>query len=120
KGFGSLKRSRELARGAWSKIFIVYSIATFIVLLPFSALRVGTWLTIPGADTLTPGPGVQPLLMALDVLLSSLTSPFAIGATTLLYYDQRVRKEGLDVELEAAAIEDAPGAAGPLLPPAAL
>ena len=52
--------------------------------------------------------------------MSSLTSPFAIGATTLLYYDQRVRKEGLDIELEAAAIDAAPDAAGPELPPASL
>ena len=37
-------------------------------------------------------------------LLRTLTIPFSLGATVLLYYDRRVRTEALDVQMMAESL----------------
>ncbi|KUG59307.1 hypothetical protein AVL62_06405 [Serinicoccus chungangensis] len=44
---------------------------------------------------------------ALQLVVGALTIPFTAGVTALLYLDQRIRREGLDVSLVAAAQERA-------------
>jgi hypothetical protein len=53
----------------------------------------------------TDGPGWL-LLGAGGVMASIVTTPVVAAATTLYYLDLRVRTEGLDLELEAAAVLD--------------
>jgi len=44
------------------------------------------------------------VLVALGaVIASTLTTPFQAGVTGLLYFDQRMRREGLDITLQRAA-----------------
>jgi hypothetical protein len=38
-----------------------------------------------------------------QVLVGAITAPFTAGVVALLYVDQRIRKEGLDVQLIAAS-----------------
>lgn len=38
-----------------------------------------------------------------SVVVGTLTTPFSAGANTLLYIDQRIRREALDVQLVRAA-----------------
>ena len=49
------------------------------------------------------------------LITGALTTPFTAGVDALLYVDQRIRREGFDVQLIAAAQADAtrqwPGAA---------
>jgi hypothetical protein len=52
------------------------------------------WLNIAGAVAGTIG--------------ATLTAPFMIIGLALIYYDARIRMEGLDVELTLAALDRAP------------
>ena len=44
-----------------------------------------------------------------QILVGAITTPFTSAVTALQYVDQRIRKEGLDVELIAASKANAPG-----------
>jgi len=50
-------------------------------------------------------------------MTESIVGPLLTIAMTLFYYDQRVRREGFDLELMMAALQ--PGATLPDTPPAA-
>jgi len=115
-----LQRSRDLAKKSWRKIGLVYLISTLIAAVPgaaFGVARVGVsfWNLKPG-EPFKPNE-IGPLGFALQILVQALITPFSVGVMTLLYYDQRVRKEGLDVELAAAAIREQAGPAGRPAPP---
>jgi hypothetical protein len=99
-----LKRSAALARGALGKILVVAVISGIIAALP--AMAVGASLGF--YSSFTAGEPPSRIGFALEVLATSLTAPFSVGAMTLLYYDQRVRKEGLDVTLAGKALEELP------------
>jgi hypothetical protein len=107
----SLRRSRELVRGAWWRTFgillLVNVIAQFlagILSVPFTVLTllVG-YLTGDGASV---NPyDILPLLVTSvgTIAASAVTWPFTAVATALLYVDRRMRREALDVELARAA-----------------
>lgn len=105
-------RSQHLARGAWLKIFVVTIIYTIIAAMPAVILQVGGVFWAQAAqqsqqDALV----IMPIWITVGgVLVSALTGPYSSAALTLLYYDQRVRKDGLDVELAAAAVDSLPSA----------
>lgn len=110
---GVLKRSALLARGAYWKISVVWFVGGLIYGLPLLAVGAGS-----GAAELVArsgdGPGwLSPLATVLVWLVSALAMPFTAALNTLLYYDQRVRKDGLDVQLAAERATPAP-------PPAAM
>jgi hypothetical protein len=89
-----LKRSGQLAANSRGKIFGVMTVAWILAAIPQWALN---WLTGSGGRT-EPSLAVQ----LSSLLITIVVLPFSVGVTTLLYYDQRVRKEGLDVKLAAA------------------
>ena len=98
----SLKRSIVLTKGSRSRILTVYTM--FIVLtwvvsaaLVFPAVGVGTLL----------GPGMlsAALVHLANFVAGALTGPLITVALSLLYYDERVRKEGLDLQLMMAALD---------------
>ncbi len=96
-------RSRDLARGSWLKIFVVMVLYSIIASLPLVLVEGGGMLALGLADY--QANVVRPAWMTISSLLgSALLTPFSHCALTLLYYDQRVRKEGLDVELAARAV----------------
>jgi uncharacterized membrane protein (Fun14 family) len=106
----AIQRSYTLAKGAKGRIFVVTTVAGIIAFLPAFALGLATGLTS------TVGTGAEgepifveqeetPLVFSLRLLVQALTAPFSAGAMTLLYYDQRVRKEGLDIEMSASALD---------------
>ena len=112
----AIQRSFALAKGSKAKIFIVTVIAGIIAFLPSFSLEIAVGL----ASTTGPGPDGEPivltdehspLIFCLQLFIQSLTVPFSAGSMTLLYYDQRVRKEGLDVEMSATALDGLPGGA---------
>ena len=99
-----LTRSRELAKGVWGKIFIVSVITWFLMLMP-ALFVVGGAAVVGDLNTTT---GEMPaMFMAINSIVTALTMPFASATVVLLYYDQRVRKDGLDVELSTASIGEA-------------
>ncbi|MEU6402041.1 glycerophosphoryl diester phosphodiesterase membrane domain-containing protein [Streptomyces sp. NPDC046985] len=109
----ALSRSAKLVRGAWWRIFgvqllaaIVMAIVSGLIVIPFSIV----------ADAVT-GDGVSGLLNASGhpgwtylaingvgaVIGSMIKFPVTAGVTVLLYIDQRIRREALDLELVRAA-----------------
>ena len=106
QGFRSaVVRGWTLTRGAyWRTLgisllaYIAVSVIASIVVYPFSAIT--TFLV---TDTF----GVLALTAVAQIISSVVTSVFLAGVVSLLYIDVRMRREGLDVELTAAANEHA-------------
>ncbi|MBC2906691.1 hypothetical protein [Streptomyces cupreus] len=112
----SMSRSAKLVRGSWWRVFgiqllamLIASILASIIAIPFGFL----------ADAFS-GDSVNSLLDSgggggdLDwtylivsgvgsVIGSMITFPISAGVTVLLYIDQRIRREALDLELARAA-----------------
>ncbi|MEV7148345.1 hypothetical protein AB0O05_17805 [Streptomyces sp. NPDC093084] len=120
----SLGRSAKLVRGSWWRVFGIQILATIIAnvissiaVIPFAVIaailsgdgysgflestntNVGwTFLVISGIGS---------------VIGSMLTFPINAGVTVLLYIDQRIRREALDLELaRAAGVENHGAGAG--------
>lgn len=106
----SLRRSGELVRRDWWRVFgilfltfLIGSFVTQVVQLPFAVAGAGSpaGLFDPDADLL----GARSLILSAigGGLASTLVAPFTAGVRALLYVDRRMRAEGLDVALTAAA-----------------
>ncbi|MCW2616653.1 MAG: Membrane domain of glycerophosphoryl diester phosphodiesterase [Frankiales bacterium] len=106
----SLRRSGVLVKGDWWRVFgilvLVLLIGSFVTLtlqVPFEVLGAGSLGGVVDAerDVLT----FRALALSGigSVVTTTLVSPFTAGARALLYVDRRMRAEGLDVALAAAA-----------------
>jgi hypothetical protein len=125
--FGALRRSAELVRGSWWRLFgilllilLIAGIISQVISVPFA---------LP-AFFLDQQPSDAQFLLTLivsalgGIVAATITAPFTAAATALLYVDRRIRREGLDIELARAAgvsLPDrtdfpppAPPAAGPV------
>jgi len=122
---GSLRRSRELVRGAWWRTFgillLVNVIAQFlagILSVPFTLLTL--LVTFVTSDGSSANPyEILPLLVTAvgTIVASAITWPFTAVSTALLYVDRRIRREGLDIELaRAAGVPLGAGQSGPAAP----
>jgi hypothetical protein len=96
----SFGRSRRLVRGSWWRIFGITMLATLlgvvvavIINVPF-ALITGDEITLTAVTLSTIG----------GIIAGTLTEPFNVGVNVLLYTDQRMRREGMDIELARAAV----------------
>ncbi|MEU9200460.1 hypothetical protein [Streptomyces sp. NPDC048332] len=110
----SLRRSAKLVRGAWWRTFGILALTwllTFIVALvigmPFGLIAmavddgdVSSFLT-DGATSF----GWPFLIVSAigDVVIATITYPLSAGVMALLYVDQRIRREALDLDLARAA-----------------
>lgn len=105
----SFRRSRRLVQPQWWRIFGTLLLAAFIafviaaiIAVPFTAIAAavsGVSFTATAAYSF-----VGLVIVALGgVIASTLTWPFQAGVTGLLYFDQRIRREGLDITLQRAA-----------------
>jgi hypothetical protein len=119
---GAMRRSGALVRGSWWRVFGVAALTVIITELISTAISapVGAvfGFMVPGSSTgsLT---GVQLLAFTLlttvtAIIAGTITSPFTASVYALLYVDQRMRREALDIELMRAA-----GVPLPAAPPAA-
>ncbi|WP_330239026.1 DUF7544 domain-containing protein [Streptomyces sp. NBC_00525] len=110
----SMKRSAKLVRNAWWRtcgILALTWVLTFFVAMvvgiPFGAVAValeggdlGSFLTEGTTDF-----GWSFLIVTAigDVLVTTVTYPLSAGVMALLYVDQRIRREALDLDLARAA-----------------
>jgi len=99
----SLRRSSALVRGSWWRVFGILLLT--LVIAGMLAAVIGVPIVV--VATVVVGGGGDPtlLLIAQQVaggLAAVLVSPFSAGVRALLYVDQRMRREGLDVALRAA------------------
>jgi hypothetical protein len=93
------RRSRALARGGWGQIFAVLMVLLVIGMLPTVGIELVVTLVVGSVSSAaTAGAIWEAAKQVLGVLVGSLTLPVTMIATTLLYYDRRVRVEafGLD------------------------
>ncbi|MGW3122318.1 glycerophosphoryl diester phosphodiesterase membrane domain-containing protein [Streptomyces sp. NPDC001107] len=110
----SMSRSAKLVRGSWWRVFgiqllagIIANIISAIVVIPFTFLAAalggegivgflnGEGNNLGWAFLIISGVG--------SVIGSMITFPINAGVTVLLYIDQRIRREALDLELARAA-----------------
>lgn len=108
----SMRRSAKLVRGSWWRILGIQLLALVLVFFISSVIQLPTTLIA----TLVSGDGNSFTSISAAVSWSSLTIngfgsviastialPLSAGITALLYLDQRIRREALDIELARAA-----------------
>lgn len=106
----ALRRSWELTRYRWWAIFgtqLVTLILVFVASLVFAIPAGIVSVAAVGVDPAAAGDALplwaSLVTLALTVATSTVTAPFMAGVTGLLYLNQRIIKEGLDVKLAASA-----------------
>jgi hypothetical protein len=129
---GAMRRSMTLEAGYGSRVFgclLLLGMVLFVVSLglrlPLAYLVDGVLSLAPGASSLYGGGtnGVGTAQQQVVTLISSglahlLLIPFIVCVITVLYYDLRIRKEGVDIELMAQELNYPPlSELGPFLPP---
>ena len=99
----SLRRSWALVKGDWWRVFgislltlVIAGFVTLLIQLPFELVGGGL-----DGDALA----TRALVFSAigGIVASTLIQPFSAGVRALLYVDRRMRAEGLDVALAAAA-----------------
>lgn len=110
----SMRRSAKLVRGAWWRTFGILAltwlltvIVTLVIGLPFGIIAMvvdgGGLSAFLTDDANSFG---WPFLIVSgvgDVVISMITYPLSAGVMALLYVDQRIRREALDLDLAKAA-----------------
>ena len=112
--WNAIKRSWELSRGSFWRLFgilllteIIVGIAAALLSLPFGIIGGivggggGTISLFSGAATAS----IADVTIAAigSIIASTITRPISAGVTVLLYADLRMRREGLDLALRSAA-----------------
>ncbi|KAB2588504.1 hypothetical protein [Streptomyces arboris] len=110
----ALRRSAKLVRGAWWRTFgilaltyLLVFLVSFLVSIPFGVIAVIADGTDISEFFESGGPSLGwPFLIITgigEVIVSTLLYPFVAGVMALLYVDQRIRREALDLDLARAA-----------------
>lgn len=109
----SLARSVKLVRGSWWRVFgiqllaaIIANVVASIIVIPFTFIAGA--LSGEGVTGFLDNAGELGWTFLIvsgigSVIGSMLTFPITAGVTVLLYIDQRIRREALDLELARAA-----------------
>ena len=104
---GALRRSALLSRRQWWRLFGIQLLTGLVVGVVGQVLTVPfLLLTLGGPFFLDPTAAGLVVVLGTylsQVVVGTVTTPFTSGVTALQYVDQRIRKEGLDVELIAAS-----------------
>ncbi|WP_225831552.1 hypothetical protein [Streptomyces sp. NK08204] len=121
----SMSRSAKLVRGSWWRVLgiqllaaLIANIVTSLVTIPF--MFIGAAVSDDGMTSLfgtsTGHVGWTFLILSGigSVIGSMITFPINAGVTVLLYIDQRIRREALDLELARAAGVGGAAAPGPV------
>lgn len=101
----ALKRSFRLTSGYWWRIFGIYLVVAVLVAIVVSLLNLLVYVVDWGMAQI-----VQAEYLSLAVgslvktVINVVVNPITWIATTLLYYDLRIRKEGFDLVLLAASL----------------
>jgi hypothetical protein len=109
----ALKRSVKLVNGSWWRVLgvqllmlLVAGVASVAIQVPFALLAdaIGGDNTSGLFATNTDSSWTTIIVLAIGgVISATLTLPISAGAVSLLYVDQRIRREALDIDLGRAA-----------------
>jgi len=119
--FDSMSRSMELTKGSWGRIFVI---GLLIVALRLGISALLQWPILIAAGFSMRGSGARQMEVGWQIALqlsgfvsTSLVGALATIAFSVVYYDQRVRKEAFDLQfmmttLDAPAVPSSPAQAG--------
>ncbi|MGW2419373.1 glycerophosphoryl diester phosphodiesterase membrane domain-containing protein [Streptomyces sp. NPDC001709] len=121
----SLKRSAKLVRGSWWRTFgivlltlLLTGIVASVITIPFTLIGAAVGGDSTGDLLGTSGGHISwatLIVQGVGALIgATLTLPISAGVAVLLYIDQRIRREALDLELARAAGVQAAGGTGPV------
>jgi membrane-anchored glycerophosphoryl diester phosphodiesterase (GDPDase) len=98
----SVRRSWQLTRTSFWRIAGIYLLTSILVAIVAGIVSapIGMLGQVIGGVT-----GMTIAQLVGTVVAAAITTPFVAGVIALLYIDIRIRREGLDVELAAAAAE---------------
>ena len=101
-------RSRALARPQWWRIFgilllsgIIAFVIEMMISFPFGVLANGATL-FSGGNTNAFTPLTVVIASIGAIIGGTITAPFRAGVIGLVYFDQRIRREALDITLQRA------------------
>jgi hypothetical protein len=102
----AIRRSIELAKGSWGRIFLLMLLVGIIKLGLVGVTQLFVFVAAfkhPGQPL---GPGILALSQVIGFFTNSFLGPIWGAGITLFYYDQRVRREGFDIEwmMQAAGL----------------
>jgi hypothetical protein len=102
----AIRRSIELAKGSWGRIFLLALLVGVIKLVLVGVTQAFVFVAAikhPGQPL---GPGISALSQIIGFFTNTFLGPIWAAGITLFYYDQRVRKEGYDIEwmMQAAGL----------------
>ena len=101
-GIGALKRTYVIVKGYWNKAFFLVGLMAILQLIVASII-----LLLP--SVIGASVGIAEAFKYLSILSPLLiVEPFKIAATTLLYCDLRIRKEGYTIQTMADEIRALP------------
>ncbi|MET7271372.1 glycerophosphoryl diester phosphodiesterase membrane domain-containing protein [Streptomyces flaveolus] len=118
----AMGRSTKLVNGSWWRVFgiqllatVIANIVASIIVIPFTFLAAA--LSGDGVSGFLEGGGDLGWTFLVisgvgSVIGSMITFPITAGVTVLLYIDQRIRREALDLELARSAGIQGPGSPG--------
>ena len=110
----STTRSKALSKGSFGRIFVVYLLMLILTVIVSMTIQFALFFPIRIIGIQGTG-AMQATTHALQAvggfLTASVVGPLLTIALTLLYYDQRVRKEGFDLQLMMSTLEGEQAAA---------
>ncbi len=105
-----IRRSWALTRGSqWWRIFGIYLLAAIVTQISAAAVSAPLqFLILAVVDTASPDPAILTTMLVLvqhlsQFVIGAIVTPFTAGVLALLYLDQRIRREGLDLSMQRAA-----------------
>jgi hypothetical protein len=109
KAHAAIRRSIELAKGSWGRIFLL---ALLVGVIKLGLIGVTQFFVFVAAfkNHGQIGPGLGALSQVMGFFTNTFLGPIWATGITLFYYDQRVRKEGYDIEwmMQAAGLTPPP------------
>jgi hypothetical protein len=109
RGAGALKRSFQLVRGRWWPVFGVQLVGAILVTIIASIVQVVILAPVFFVDSLL---ALAVLSGLASIVGYAISTPLQAAVVAIVFFDQRVRKEGLDIELLAQSL----GTEGPPAP----
>jgi hypothetical protein len=112
KARAAIRRSIELAKGSWGRIFLLALLVGIIKLGLVAVTQFFIFVAAIKHPGQLPGPGLLSLSQIMGFFTNTFLGPIWATGITLFYYDQRVRKEGYDIEwmMQAAGLTPPPPA----------
>jgi len=110
--FASLRRAGQLSQGQFWRLFGIYLLANLttsfvgqVIAIPFAIIGVVLLFLLPESWALA---GMLLSSNVSSILIGALIGPFNAAVLALQYYDQRFRKEGLDIQLLNQSLHQGP------------